>query len=365
MESTSARVRGPAWRRRLGVAALSLVGFFVVGEIALRIAGYPRVAGMRWIADDELQSLPAPHQDAIRGDEPADAARGRLPIRVRINEHSLRGADVPLAKPAGELRVLVVGDSLTFGAGVDEDETYPAALERALRATDGLANARVVNAGVNGWSAWHYRRWTEARGLKFEPDVLVVGLFFGNDMEPPPVDRGLGSAAVENTLRRTAVFDFLLDVYRDHVWKRLRAWRSGTSVEELDAELAAYAGVAESKRTPQVQHAMWTKYALPELDALREFAAARELPLLVALIPTYVVIKRPAAPPLYRELLEELSKRGIATFDLEPVLRPLGDRAWLSWDLGHLNADGCRAAGEALALELATRGFVGQSSTTR
>ncbi|MCE9595629.1 MAG: hypothetical protein K8S98_15685 [Planctomycetes bacterium] len=331
-------------------------GFSVVGEIVLRIAGYPRVAGMRWIADDELQELPAPHQDAIRGNEPADVARGRAPIRVRINEHSLRCADVPLAKPAGEKRVLVVGDSLTFGAGVDEAETFPAALECALRARDGGADSRVINAGVNGWSTWHYRTWIERRGLAFAPDVLVVGLFFGNDMEPPPLRRNFGSAALENALRRTAVFDFLLDLHRDYVWKHLRAWHHGTTVEAVDAELAAYAGVEESKRTPEEQWALWTKFAAPDLAALGELARAKSLPLLVVSIPTSAICVRPSSSQLYEKLLGELRARSLDVVDLAPILRPHGASAWLAWDQGHLNADGCRVVGEALAKELASRG---------
>ncbi len=54
----------------------------------------------------------------------------------------------PTPTPAGELLILAIGDSLTEGLGVGDDETYPAQLEAALRA-DGYA-VRVVNAGVSG-----------------------------------------------------------------------------------------------------------------------------------------------------------------------------------------------------------------------
>lgn len=50
--------------------------------------------------------------------------------------------------PAGEMLILAIGDSLTEGLGVAEEETYPAQLETALLAA-GYA-VRVVNAGVSG-----------------------------------------------------------------------------------------------------------------------------------------------------------------------------------------------------------------------
>ncbi|MCC6409247.1 MAG: hypothetical protein IT453_18965, partial [Planctomycetes bacterium] len=48
MESGSARRR--TWRRKLAIAIASLVAFFALAEVGLRLAGYPRVGGMRWIA---------------------------------------------------------------------------------------------------------------------------------------------------------------------------------------------------------------------------------------------------------------------------------------------------------------------------
>ncbi|MCC6406285.1 MAG: hypothetical protein IT453_03895, partial [Planctomycetes bacterium] len=338
------------WRRKLAIAIASLVAFFALAEVGLRLAGYPRVGGMRWIADDELQQLPAPFQDAIRGDDEP----GREPIRVRINSHSLRGEDFPTAKPAGEKRVLVVGDSLTFGAGVDEDEAFPARLEQSLAAAG--APARVVNAGVNGWACWHYRRWLEARGFELEPDVLVVAVFFGNDMEGPRLLPRIGPAWLENALKRTATFDWLLAVYRDRLWKRMRAWRQGVSVAEVEAELAAYTGGAENARSAEEQLEIWRAQAFPHLEALRDAARARGLPLFVALIPTYVACKAPATPRPYRLWRDALGELGLDCVDLEPLLRPAGDGAWLSWDHGHLNAQGCAEVGAALAKEVLARG---------
>ena len=49
------------------------------------------------------------------------------------------------------MRVACVGDSITHGVGLQANETYPAQLQRRLRA-DGRADAEVLNFGLNGAS---------------------------------------------------------------------------------------------------------------------------------------------------------------------------------------------------------------------
>src|SRR5262245_46517410 len=53
---------------------------------------------------------------------------------VRINAEGLRGSDLPPRKPAGERRVLVVGDSYTAAVQLPEDAIYTTLLEAELNA---------------------------------------------------------------------------------------------------------------------------------------------------------------------------------------------------------------------------------------
>ncbi|MDJ0790019.1 MAG: arylesterase [Myxococcota bacterium] len=85
---------------------------------------------------------------------------------------------VPLLLGAdGERVVLCLGDSLTEGYGVEDDQAYPSVLERRLR--DRGKTVRVINAGINGStsaSAVRRLRWQ----LKAESDLIVLALG-GND----------------------------------------------------------------------------------------------------------------------------------------------------------------------------------------
>src|SRR5215468_4839346 len=55
---------------------------------------------------------------------------------VRVNHLGLRGPEVESRPRPGVHRVLVLGDSVVFGAGVAEDEALPAVLGRRLDAAD-------------------------------------------------------------------------------------------------------------------------------------------------------------------------------------------------------------------------------------
>jgi lysophospholipase L1-like esterase len=99
----------------------------------------------------------------------------------RINAQGIR-ADQPVGpKQAGEKRLLVLGDSVTFGAKVRTDQAYPARLEQGLR-TAGY-DWRVLNGGVSGYDPAQEADWLEEFGWRLEPDVVGVA-FCRNDVLP-------------------------------------------------------------------------------------------------------------------------------------------------------------------------------------
>jgi len=79
-------------------------------------------------------------------------------VEVRINSLGLRGEEITLEKPSGVKRILVLGDSYTYGVYVGNDETYPAVLEELFE-RDGR-NIQVINAGyADGWSPDEHYAW--------------------------------------------------------------------------------------------------------------------------------------------------------------------------------------------------------------
>ena len=117
-------------------------------------------------------------------------------LTSRLNNHGFRGRDVSKKKPEGVFRIMVVGDSFTFGEGVRLEDTFVARLEGILR--DGPAPAvEVLNFGIGSWGArseYFYRArpasdWVKAEyvylvkeGLQFQPDLVLL-VFTPNDAE--------------------------------------------------------------------------------------------------------------------------------------------------------------------------------------
>src|SRR4051812_48420843 len=107
----------------LGAGVLVVLIF---GEIALRIVGL----GHPYYSAPELYR---PSDDPRVLFEPRPEVTGYSEgTWVTTNSHGLRERELPLAKPAGTQRVVFLGDSVTFGAGVRNDEAFPRLLEASV-----------------------------------------------------------------------------------------------------------------------------------------------------------------------------------------------------------------------------------------
>jgi hypothetical protein len=101
-------------------------------------------------------------------------------VPYRTNAAGLR--DEPRgAKRAEVPRVLVLGDSYTFGWGVSDAEAYPQRTEVLLG--DRGIRAEVVNAGVPGYNTEQEESLLAEMWPRYQPDMVVVG-YVMNDAEP-------------------------------------------------------------------------------------------------------------------------------------------------------------------------------------
>jgi len=101
-------------------------------------------------------------------------------VAYHINRFGMRGPEVPLAKEAGTFRIVCLGDSVTFGEGVHDADTYPARLADLLARSDGARRVDVVNMGVQAYGTKEAVALYLLRGRQFHPDVVTLG-FVLND----------------------------------------------------------------------------------------------------------------------------------------------------------------------------------------
>lgn len=113
------------------------------------------------------------------------AIRSRTRWTFRTNGAGYNTPDVPIDKPAGTLRIVAMGDSSTFGWGVESEETYPRRLEALLRARHPGRRIEVINLGVCGYSSFQGLILLRQEGLRYGPDVVTLS-YGSNDYSPVP-----------------------------------------------------------------------------------------------------------------------------------------------------------------------------------
>ncbi|MDP8224590.1 MAG: GDSL-type esterase/lipase family protein [Candidatus Lernaella stagnicola] len=171
-------------RRQLLYAVIVAVVFFAAAEgvarLALRTATEPALrpdlyffsAHSGFVADDHLfWRMPPRAVVDVKGRE------------VHSNAFGLRDHDFPLEKPRGEIRILSIGESGTFGEGVERDETYTQRLEAKLRAAYPKQPFEAINAGLPSYTSFQGMTYLRREGLRFSPDLVLV-YFSGNDFLP-------------------------------------------------------------------------------------------------------------------------------------------------------------------------------------
>ena len=104
---------------------------------------------------------------------------------VKTNVQGLREPVEVQQQHPGHYRIVVVGDSMTFGWGVEADQTYPRVAQRVLREDYGLEQLEIVNMGRPGASPADYLKLIRHYAFVLKPDLIVVGFLVGNDC---PVD---------------------------------------------------------------------------------------------------------------------------------------------------------------------------------
>lgn len=117
-----------------------------------------------------------------------DGARYRIPpTRIVISGDGLRDEQYNRTPPADVTRILVLGDSHTFGWGVNRSDAYPQLLEERLQGRRDR-DIQVLNAGVPGTGGHDFVHRLNRTGIAYHPDIVVV-TFRSNDEFDSRVER--------------------------------------------------------------------------------------------------------------------------------------------------------------------------------
>jgi hypothetical protein len=107
---------------------------------------------------------------------------GQSVMEITINSLGLRDTSVKMPKPRNTFRILILGDSMTFGAGVKENLAYPRILERLFIDGGKYLHIEVINSGVPGYGTGQEYLLYERLAESVQPDLVILGFFVGNDL---------------------------------------------------------------------------------------------------------------------------------------------------------------------------------------
>jgi lysophospholipase L1-like esterase len=167
-----------------GIALSVLLAFgvlFALGEVLLRVhlrrALSYDVEMTRYA--NELK-LPVDDPRLSHVHRPGASAR-LMGAQVEISSDGLRDREYPRERTPGR-RLLFLGDSLTFGWGVEQAARFESLLETRLSAQE---PTEILNFGTGNYNTEQEVQLLLAKGLGYRPDHVVI-FWFVNDAEPTP-----------------------------------------------------------------------------------------------------------------------------------------------------------------------------------
>lgn len=165
-------------RKALGptlLVAASLAFCAVLLEVGLRVAGVPHREARLSCLDPLIGNVFCAGAEG----EVAAPDGGRQP--VHINAEGMADREYPRAKPAGTLRIALLGDSVAASLYLPVEAKFGGLWEKAL-AQRLQRPVEVLNFAIDGTSTWEQVRLYHLRARHFQPDYVVLAFFWGNDV---------------------------------------------------------------------------------------------------------------------------------------------------------------------------------------
>jgi hypothetical protein len=121
----------------------------------------------------------------------ADNPHIRTP--VKINALGIRGPERAIAKPPGVRRLIVLGDSFVVALEVPYEQTVTALLELRAAAAR-AAPVEGIALGMTSYGQAQEWLWLQRTGVPLAPDVVLLMVHLGNDVEDNYMPFGTGSS---------------------------------------------------------------------------------------------------------------------------------------------------------------------------
>lgn len=321
------RVRG-----RLLALLLSVIAALAGVELLVRIAD---PLGISYYEESRRYHLDKIADPDLVYRHRSDFRRTYEGVDCSFNEMGLRERPVGRKGPE-EFRILVLGDSVTLGLGVEVEATFARRLEALAERRMGRP-VRTINAGVGSYNTTQEFTFLKLRGEELAPDLVVL-MYVDNDVELnlPPFDpwRALSLSgknppqAIEILLWHSRLYRLLAHVMRHGGSGEAAPDRSAPGWQESMARVASIADLCRERRVPLAIF-LWRMAASPLTDAQ------------------------------WQDLSSIAKEKGFALGDMESAFRGVDARKLTNSAVDvHPNSEGHRLAAEMMDEFLASRGLL-------
>jgi lysophospholipase L1-like esterase len=329
------------WLVNLAVVVVAAAVPCVIAEVGLRIVAPP--------ADSPQLFRKLPSQAEWSG---RPHARGiHTGVAVAFNGFGLRDAERSPQPAPGTVRILALGDSVTFGMGVAQEQTYPRQTEALLNAARAGAPVEVLNMGMPGYNTIHQLAQLRELGLALQPRAVVVGFLY-NDIEPSTAQREKGLEKQEVSFARrvkSGINAAALWLKKNSLFVAWMTPRVGMALRPLGVK--GLGQVGEIKDQYVDANPQWRRMRAALLE-MKSLTAERGIELVVMIIPAMTKFSDATYPikEYHQAVAAFCREHGIKVLDLLPAFWGIdGTQFWISSTDGHPNARGQRLIAEALA----------------
>lgn len=260
-------------------------------------------------------------------------------IDISTNSQGLR--DTEYYPDKEKFKILALGDSFTFGAGVELNDTYLSGLEQSLN--DNRGKFLIIKAGVIGYSTFNEKIYLEKKGLSYRPDMVMVQFWWddlGIDYITYLAETGfLTSGKIKNNAQ-----------LRIFLNKHFRSYALARRIFTLAVNKALFAHrtvtISESPDSLNDKFAITAK----QFKEIESFCSNNQIPCLFILIPPKEFVYNEATRYQWQAFCEFLDKNNLQYFDALPSLKAAvlkGEQVFFKVD-PHLNKNGHKVIAEAI-----------------
>ncbi len=295
---------------------------------------------------------------------------GRLGEKYYINNQGQRDIENRPDLIAGTdkrvNKICAIGDSFTFGLGVNAEDSYVFKLEEILNKKK--CAATIQNFGVSAYHLWQYTEVLKEKALKEKPDLVLFGIYMDDIVQPVhpnetgekminPFKDWKGDTPFSGKMNSIRLVNFIRNI--NSLFEARYRYKRGVNylkgIDERKKELGPenpdhlYHRIMYGKYDPE-------KYILFEkkMKEISEIAQAADVKALAILIPDAAQLFNKDAQAFNLFVKNTCEKAGLEYLDTTPFFEKAGDpkQLYLFPIDAHTSSEGHRVIAKAVAKKI-------------